>query len=118
MPNTTTRKADEILMLNADFAEPTAVLPKNEVLKKAERALSGKMSVDFINEKTGIEILWDIVNEAELGQLKAVFEYYKTLDVTYRGQQIKCYVDTFEYTPFFTVNELCFRDVKISLVQI
>ena len=113
---------NNIFTINDNFApipEPSAVLPKTELIKNAERALSGRMNIDFISDKNSIQILWDVVTETELGQLKTVFAYYRVLNINYDGKPAaNYYVDALDYTPTFITDTLHYKDITVDLVEI
>ena len=108
---------------------PASVTPSMYKVKNVERAIDGKAHIDISAVTQQIIVRFDLLGNREFEFLTGLFEINKvempSVDVEYFdfiGENCKCnakcFVDSFTYTPFIIEDELRWRDVEITLIEI
>ncbi len=99
---------------------PSSVRQGDQVTRTAERSLNGSMHVDLSYRKATLEITWDVLEDAELDEVRTVFPSAGEISVELFGKtssQAKFYLDSLDYIPMFLGGQLYWRNVTAKLVQ-
>lgn len=103
---------------------PSGITPSVEIIKNEERSLDGTMNVDVIGRKVRLEVTWDMLDAQTMKQLLDLEQAASVLNIGYYDPKtmgmkaIKAYVDGLEYSPYFEGENINWKDISLSLIEI
>jgi len=108
---------------------PSSVTPSASQIKNVERAIDGRAHIDISAVVREIAVRFDMLGNDELEYLKyhlnaekiemhpVIVEYFQFLGGN-QERSVKCFLDSIGYTPFIYDDELKWRNVELTFVEI